>query len=56
MPDEPYMDSVTKDVHDEIEAISAAYEALRSLSSAGQLRAMRWLASKLGTEQEASTR
>lgn len=56
MPDEPYVDSGTKDVRDEITAISEAYEALRSLPQAGQARAMRWLASKLGVDLEGSTR
>jgi hypothetical protein len=53
---EPFVDIGTKDVRDEITAISEAYEALRGLSHDGQARAMRWLASKLGVDLKENDR
>ena len=44
------VDPGTKDVHEEIAAMSAAYEALRTLPKAGQERAVNWLTDKLGVD------
>jgi hypothetical protein len=56
MPDEPYVDPGTADTAAEITAMAASYEAMRSLPSDAQWRAVRWLAGQLGVTLDGSAR